>query len=258
MCFISNNITDGGYWELSLYRIVMMPDSLWRILHCLHVYYLQHLAKNVSIIFISNDSKYHMNYLKCKPPYFLYLCMCFIIISMILTVQNNKNCVSICMINFKYKWLLQGLFRQVFYVPELFLQNCALSEISRLSVISKQNNNHHMLKECSQSSFLKQVPLNILLSNFVELFIYENLQISHDPIDMQDTEFSSFRVLNCLICPHISRTWALWEHRPHYIHITQIPNLESQHGEPDHPKNLINCSLYHCRAILKISSEIFS
>ena len=26
--------------------------------------------------------------------------------------------------------------------------------------------------------------------------------------------------------------------------IAQIPDLESQHGDPDHPKNLINCSLY--------------
>ena len=25
----------------------------------------------------------------------------------------------------------------------------------------------------------------------------------------------------------------------HYPHIAQIPNLESQHGDPDHPKNLI-------------------
>ena len=25
--------------------------------------------------------------------------------------------------------------------------------------------------------------------------------------------------------------------------------------DPDHPHNLINCSMYHCQAILKISSE---
>ena len=34
---------------------------------------------------------------------------------------------------------------------------------------------------------------------------------------------------------------------PHWI-----PDLKSQHGDPN---NLINCSLYHCRAILKISSK---
>ena len=37
----------------------------------------------------------------------------------------------------------------------------------------------------------------------------------------------------------------------HYPHIAQIPDLESQHSDPDHPKNVINCSLYR-RAILKI------
>ena len=41
----------------------------------------------------------------------------------------------------------------------------------------------------------------------------------------------------------------------HYPHIAWIPDLESRHSDPDHSKNLINCSLYHCRAILKISSN---
>ena len=30
-------------------------------------------------------------------------------------------------------------------------------------------------------------------------------------------------------------------------------DLESQHGDPDHPQNLLNCPLYHCTAILRIS-----
>ena len=33
------------------------------------------------------------------------------------------------------------------------------------------------------------------------------------------------------------------------------PNLESQHGDLDHPQNLINCSLYHCKAVLKFSKS---
>ena len=41
----------------------------------------------------------------------------------------------------------------------------------------------------------------------------------------------------------------------HYSPIAQIPDLESHHGDPDHPKNLINFSLYHCRAILKSLSQ---
>ena len=40
-----------------------------------------------------------------------------------------------------------------------------------------------------------------------------------------------------------------------YPHTAWIHDLASQHGDPDHPKNLINCSLYDCRAILKISSK---
>ena len=31
----------------------------------------------------------------------------------------------------------------------------------------------------------------------------------------------------------------------HYHYIAQISNLKSQHGDPDHPSNSINCSLYH-------------
>ena len=38
----------------------------------------------------------------------------------------------------------------------------------------------------------------------------------------------------------------------HYTITALIRDLESQHGDPDHLKNLINCSLYHCRATLKI------
>ena len=53
---------------------------------------------------------------------------------------------------------------------------------------------------------------------------------------------------------------ALRERRPLSMHlITPIfPGfaiLECQHGDPDHPKYLINCSLCHCSAILKISQS---
>ena len=41
----------------------------------------------------------------------------------------------------------------------------------------------------------------------------------------------------------------------HYPHIAQSLNLESQHGDPDQPKIIINCPLYNCRAILNISSK---
>ena len=41
----------------------------------------------------------------------------------------------------------------------------------------------------------------------------------------------------------------------HKSHIARIPDSESQHGDPDHPKNLINCSLYHYRAIMKTASN---
>ena len=34
-----------------------------------------------------------------------------------------------------------------------------------------------------------------------------------------------------------------------------MDNLGSQHGDPDQLKNLINCFLFHCRAILKILSK---
>ena len=34
----------------------------------------------------------------------------------------------------------------------------------------------------------------------------------------------------------------------------QIRDLVSQQGDLDHPKNLSNCSFYHCRANLKIFS----
>ena len=58
------------------------------------------------------------------------------------------------------------------------------------------------------------------------------------------------------------KTRALKERRPPwarqliiYPYIARIPDLESKHGNPDHPKFLINCFLYYCRAILKISSK---
>ena len=38
-------------------------------------------------------------------------------------------------------------------------------------------------------------------------------------------------------------------------HIARTPDLGSQHGDLDHPQNVINCSLYHCREILKISKS---
>ena len=41
----------------------------------------------------------------------------------------------------------------------------------------------------------------------------------------------------------------------HYPHIVWIPDLNSQHGDPDHPQSLLNCFIYHCSAILKISSK---
>ena len=40
----------------------------------------------------------------------------------------------------------------------------------------------------------------------------------------------------------------------HYPHIAWIFELESRNGDPDHLK-IINYSLCHCRAILKISSK---
>ena len=38
-----------------------------------------------------------------------------------------------------------------------------------------------------------------------------------------------------------------------YSHIARVSDLESQHGDQDHPSNLIKSFLYHCIAILKIS-----
>ena len=32
----------------------------------------------------------------------------------------------------------------------------------------------------------------------------------------------------------------------HYPHISQIHDSESEHGDPDHSQNLINCSLHQC------------
>ena len=39
----------------------------------------------------------------------------------------------------------------------------------------------------------------------------------------------------------------------HYAHIARIPDSESHHGDSDQPQILINRSLPHCKAILKIS-----
>ena len=33
------------------------------------------------------------------------------------------------------------------------------------------------------------------------------------------------------------------------------PDLECQHSDPEHPKKLINCSMYNYRTILEISSK---
>ena len=41
----------------------------------------------------------------------------------------------------------------------------------------------------------------------------------------------------------------------HYSYIAWTPDLESQHGDPDHPENLISYSLYHCSVTLKCSSK---
>ena len=41
----------------------------------------------------------------------------------------------------------------------------------------------------------------------------------------------------------------------HYPVFARICDLDNQHGDPDHPQNSINCSLYHCRAILEIAEK---
>ena len=41
----------------------------------------------------------------------------------------------------------------------------------------------------------------------------------------------------------------------YYPYHAWIRDLESQHDDPDHSQNLIDCFLYHCRAILKIASK---
>ena len=41
----------------------------------------------------------------------------------------------------------------------------------------------------------------------------------------------------------------------HYPHIGQIPDLESQHGSPDHDRNLITCSFYHLGPFRRISLQ---
>ena len=41
----------------------------------------------------------------------------------------------------------------------------------------------------------------------------------------------------------------------HYPHTAQIRDLESKHGDPDRPINLIKCFLCHCRAVLLVSSK---
>ena len=52
-------------------------------------------------------------------------------------------------------------------------------------------------------------------------------------------------------CSHKStQRTADFRKEAHYLHIAQVSDLESQHGDPDHPKNLTNCSLYHHRANL--------
>ena len=38
-------------------------------------------------------------------------------------------------------------------------------------------------------------------------------------------------------------------------HIARISDLDHQHGDPSHLKNVINYSVYHCRTILKFSSK---
>ena len=57
---------------------------------------------------------------------------------------------------------------------------------------------------------------------------------------------------------NILKTRALLRRRPplpSLPHVAQILDLVSQHDDSDHPQNLIYCSLYHCRTVLKISSE---
>ena len=52
-----------------------------------------------------------------------------------------------------------------------------------------------------------------------------------------------------------SETVDLLVQAAHYLHIARILDLKNQHGDQDHPKYLINCSLHHCRAILKFSLQ---
>ena len=76
-------------------------------------------------------------------------------------------------------------------------------------------------------------------------------------------------------CPFCNEKWAaqtLWKKGEWIFTYTQVVqgnmllihylvggfffcDLEIQHGDPDHPKKLINCFLYHCRAIVKMSSK---
>ena len=53
------------------------------------------------------------------------------------------------------------------------------------------------------------------------------------------------------------RTWSkqISDKAAHYPILSRFFDLESEHGDPDHLKSLINCYLYHCRGILKMSSK---
>ena len=42
----------------------------------------------------------------------------------------------------------------------------------------------------------------------------------------------------------------------HYPHIAWIHDLENLYGDPDHPKNLISCSLHHWRAVIILFQSV--
>ena len=66
--------------------------------------------------------------------------------------------------------------------------------------------------------------------------------------------WSTYRYMTFLYVNESTQTAQTSAKEAYYL-IARTPDLESQHGNPDHPKNFINCSQYHCRAILKISSK---
>ena len=56
-------------------------------------------------------------------------------------------------------------------------------------------------------------------------------------------------------CKSTQRAHSSVAEATHYSHIAQIPDLENQHDDPDHPRNVIKCSCYHSTVFLRISSK---